>query len=651
MVFGPLGLEAYFIWCFRKKVATEKIRNPIQGEFFATEAIDGPAQALVRESVQNSLDARHGNGPVRVRIALAVGDAALAGTEITDLFGEAWPHYQAPGNGLHDPPCAGSACPYLLIEDFGTKGLTGDPNQSDPDPNPETKNPFFLFFRAEGLSAKSGTELGRWGIGKFVFPRSSLASTHFGLTIRHDDHRRLLLGAVTLKAHRIDGDNAMFSPDGLYGTPAENGLVLPIEDPSKINGFCRLFGITRKAEPGLSVVVPFVEPDITFNRLLLAATKDYFVPILDGRLEVTLASGANVVRLAADTLDHVVAEHRAILGEPMQAFVSLARFATAVKEEDRIVLQMPDPAHAARWTENLIKPSELDSLRERLASHGPVAVRVPVTVRSKSEGNLSSWFDVFLLHDKHSDGRPVFVREGLIISDVRGQRAREIRSLVVIDHKPLATMLGDSENPAHTQWQKDSSNFKGRYTYGTALISFVVNSVGEILAILNRLSDEADPTLTVDFFSIQPPDEQENESEESFEPKRQQKSGEETPKDEIEVEPRPTRIRIMRSEGGFSILPGSSPPATPYLIEVRCAYDIRAGNPLKKWDPADFTLGSQGVSVVCGGEATIQKTIGNLALLRIHGPEFEARFAGFDVNRDVYVRAVAHEVGGAGPEA
>jgi hypothetical protein len=643
-------IEAHFMWCFRKKASAEKIRNPIQGEFFATEAIDGPAQALVRESVQNSLDARHGKGPVHVRFTLATDDVALTGSAAANLFSGAWQHYHAYGNGLLDPPRTGSSSPYLLIEDFGTKGLTGDPEQSDPDPNPEVKNPFFLFFRAEGLSAKSGTELGRWGIGKFVFPRSSRASTHFGFTVRHDDRRRLLLGAVTLKAHRIHGEDAMFSPDGLYGVPTENGFVLPIEYAAEIANFCSLFGITRTDEPGLSVVVPFIEPEITFDRLLLSAVRDYFIPIMRRLLEITVISGSNVVRLSADTLDSVVAEHRAMLGEATQALLSLARSAIDVTEEQRILLEMPDPTRATRWSDNLINRDELVALRDRLAEHGPVAVRVPVTVRSKRDGTLSSWFDVFLLHDKDSDGRPVFVREGIIISDVRGRRAREIRSLVIIDDKPLATMLGDSENPAHTQWQKDGSNFKGRYTYGSAVISFVTDSVGELLAIINRRSDQADPTLTVEFFSIEPP-EAEDETAESIRRRRQSTKGEGTPDGDIEIEARPTRLRIARTEGGFLVLQGSSPPAFPYLIEVRCAYDIRAGNPLKKWDPADFILGLADVTVVCEGAASILQIKGNWALLRIDGEEFRARFLGFDVNRDVYVRAEAREVAGASQEA
>ena len=214
------------MWHFQPKGRGYKIRNPIQGEFFATEAIEGPAQALVRESIQNSLDARLSDEPVTIRITLAANGDALSPVQVTDYFRDAWPHYQAAGNGLINAPSPRERCPFLVIEDFGTRGLTGDPAQADPDPDPAIKNPFCLFFRAEGLSAKSGTELGRWGVGKFVFPRSSRASTHFGLTVRHDDGRRLLLGASTLKAHRIAGDDQMYSPDGLYGRPPHEGFEI-----------------------------------------------------------------------------------------------------------------------------------------------------------------------------------------------------------------------------------------------------------------------------------------------------------------------------------------------------------------------------------------------------------------------------------------
>lgn len=637
------------MWHFRRKSAGEKIRNPIQGEFFAQDAIAGPAQALVRESVQNSLDARSGVAPVRVCFTLAAGPHALKPAQVAEIFEGAWPHYAARGNGLHDPPTRTSSCAYLLVEDYGTRGLTGDPMQADPDPDPDRKNAFFMFFRAEGLSGKSGTELGRWGIGKFVFPRSSRASTHFGVTVREGDGRRLLLGAATLKAHRIPGDDAMYTPDGLYGTLAGDGFVGPIEDRSAIDRFCGLFGITRSSEPGLSIVIPFIdEGEITFDALLSAAVHDYFWPILNGQLEISVRSGSQVLELSSATLRQVL-QADANLSKDLLPLVELGEFARTVADDARVVLQMHDPARAARWTDALVSPPAVDTIRSRLASREPLAIRVPVTVRPKNSASISSHFDIYLRHDKDSDGRPVFVREGIIISDVRGRRATEMRSLVVIEHRALAGMLGDSENPAHTQWQRDSSNFKGRYTYGKSVIDFVTESVASLLAIVNRTNTEVDDTLTIDFFSIKPAAES-DEAEEADEPRRTRKPGDGAESPVGAIQKNPSKIRIARSQGGFSVLPGTAPPPPPYLIEVRCAYETRIGNPLKKWDPADFSLGSAGLPITVEGAATLALAKDNRFLIQVRGNEFRAAVRGFDVLRDVFVRADIREASGGGPE-
>jgi hypothetical protein len=57
-------------WHFVKYRPDETTRDPIVGEFFSTEAIDNPAQALVREGIQNALDAldKANEKTVRVRI-------------------------------------------------------------------------------------------------------------------------------------------------------------------------------------------------------------------------------------------------------------------------------------------------------------------------------------------------------------------------------------------------------------------------------------------------------------------------------------------------------------------------------------------------------------------------------------------------------
>ena len=44
-------------WRFRRMLPGEMNIDPIESEFFSTEALDSMSDALVRESIQNSLDA------------------------------------------------------------------------------------------------------------------------------------------------------------------------------------------------------------------------------------------------------------------------------------------------------------------------------------------------------------------------------------------------------------------------------------------------------------------------------------------------------------------------------------------------------------------------------------------------------------------
>src|SRR5882724_10090910 len=108
-------------WYYRVKARDEIVRDPIQGEFFATEAIKNPADALVREAIQNALDAtlKDGNGQpkdvLRVRFFLASGTHALPSQKVAHWFDGAWEHFHASGNGLRERPSKTELCPWLVF--------------------------------------------------------------------------------------------------------------------------------------------------------------------------------------------------------------------------------------------------------------------------------------------------------------------------------------------------------------------------------------------------------------------------------------------------------------------------------------------------------------------------------------------------------
>jgi hypothetical protein len=134
--------------------------DPIQGEYFSDESISNPGDSLIREGIQNSLDAALEGSTVTVRIRVSGNRDTADPSLTTPFFDGLWEHLTARRNGLREAKTQLDPCPYLLFEDFGTTGLTGDPTEDWA--NEGSKNHFFHFFRAAGRSDKSETDRGCW---------------------------------------------------------------------------------------------------------------------------------------------------------------------------------------------------------------------------------------------------------------------------------------------------------------------------------------------------------------------------------------------------------------------------------------------------------------------------------------------------------
>ncbi len=619
-------------WRFNKPRPGDKNREPVLGEFFATDAIKNPAEALIREAIQNALDAGLEHKMVRVRIYVSGEEGALPPEAVEAYMDGIWPHIFAPGNGLHASPTQNDSCPYLVVEDFGTTGLTGDIEQWHD--KPSTKNPFYYFFRAEGQSGKGEQDRGRWGVGKTVFPRSSRASSYYGLTVRADDDKRLMMGQAILKSHYA-GDT-YYSPDGYYGVKLEDNLTLPIDEPEAIQKFIEAFRLKRRSESGLSVIVPWCEPEINKDSVIEAVCRDYFYPILAASLHVTVATPSSKTVIDHENILGVASGISDRLPQDFPALLELAEWATERRPQDFLSISPPPSNYAPAWSRELVSEEQIKVIQASLAQGERVAIRLPIVVRKKNDNPRKSFFDAFLARETRSEsGRPVFVREGIIISDVRSPRNRGITSLVVVQDEPLATLLGDSENPAHTQWQKDSSNYKGKYFYGPSYIQFVTRSVHELLQILADEEEKSDPTLLMDLFSLPATDaiRREEWEEDDDEPSKDKTKRDFPP-------PSPRRFIVQKVAGGFSVSGGPQAESIPAFLDVRVAYDIRRGNPLKKYELADFDIAR--LSLIEEGVEVKRRGQNNL-VIAVKDPRFKIAVNGFDERRDLYVKVMPKE--------
>lgn len=626
-------------WYFKPLQPGGKISEPIHGEFFSTDAISDPGTSLIREGIQNSLDQANGDDPVLVRIYLSGDDEAISNQNVEKYFRNVWDHYETPDNGLHknELPDRSSECNFLVFEDFSTTGLEGNPEQAFKAKD-GSKNNFYHFFRAEGQTDKHDVELGSWGVGKFVFYRSSRISTIFGLSIRASDKRKLLMGKTILKTHWV-GDE--YYQDGYYGNPpnSNNNLVMPSTDEEDITEFLKTFKLQRGFnEPGLSLVVPWPDQEIDEKTIVAAVIKDYFYPILVGNLEVIIETPNYKVCLESKNLIKELNKLDSQITYKLEPLIKLARWSQTIEQEEIITINKPDPNRAWKWSNELLIDENLDLLKKKYFNGEKIAIRIPVTVKKRNDENADSFFDVYLTRDNSEKlGRPIFIRDGIIVSKVDAPRTRGVRSLVIAHDKPITEFLRKAENPSHTEWQHVQLKEDYKFGYATDL-DFIKRSVHELVRIISETEKEEDPMLLVDFFSL-PKTIIEQEAVPSKEPKEEGNGDnpENFPPDP-KLDTNPKSFRIVEKDGGFSILSTNNEP--PDKLHIQAAYDRRKGNPLKKHTKSDFNLDKDESQFDYNYEnIKIESRSDNEIIIKILNPHFKFHITGFDKKRQLYIKA------------
>jgi hypothetical protein len=410
--------------------------DPTQWDQFNTDELTA-AEAVMRESHQNSLDAGSPGATVRTRISVhnaKPGDADFLKT----IFEPLVPHLKACGSRF--VPDALAAPRFLVVEDFGTTGLAGSWNKTD------TLN-FSDFWRRFGNSHKSGSSGGSWGLGKLSYPATSVARTFFGVTIRKGEDQPLLMGQTVLQHHDVGA--ARYVPFGFFSTLDPSGLQIPILDKIFIKRFSEAVGFSRTNEPGLSIAVPFVPAELSEETLIPALLRNYFFPILTGMLEIEIG-GVSITR---ETFGDAVKQYggKEFEDGSLEAFI---RALHKTRQEDK-----PDATFGENWiygkVEDALDAVALKKLRDKLSNNEMVHVRVPLKVRDAKAKLQAGWVDVvFKLGGEGQKPRGLFVRNAITINEEARKKYKDkmaFAALIAADGIP-AQVLRASENPAHTEW-------------------------------------------------------------------------------------------------------------------------------------------------------------------------------------------------------
>ena len=651
-------------WRFARMTPAEINQDPVQGEFFSREA-NLPGR-LVREAIQNSLDARRGADPVRVRFVFSGERDALPADRAARYLRRLRRHVEAVvaaggmAAGASDGDdeeeeraaydalaCFDRPMDYLVVEDFGTRGLAGD---IEANSEREEGNHFWGFFRSIGISPKGENDAGSWGLGKWVFPDASIVNAYLGMTQREGEENWLLMGMALLKTHHL-GEGAERRKYRYYGSFAahderddEHWLPLPIDSDDDADDFILTalddFGLERMENPGLSVIVPYPKDELTPAAIARAVLTQYFLPVVRGDLVVEIVHPDEETRI----IDAVGIEEevgRIALGrddespESLRRAIELARWAITREERAHIEIPARNPAGA------LAGRDDLDTIRERYERGDQLAFRLTTSARARKDNRpLNTSFHLYLERDDDLNwGHDYFMRGPLRIPNMDEIERHKARALVLVDgDSPLGHMLRDAEGPAHEKWSPREQRLKDNWIGGPQRVQDVCHAAERLLQRLTERPPERLTHALAKWFPATTPKDDTNTADNNT------GSGTTTKKKPPRLPRSP--LEIVSASGGFAVR--APKDAKKSLADtdwtVRFAYDS-TGSPSKPFrlfaqgvaaEAPDFSLHDGQLRVEAKG-CEYDITGENEFTLHVHADEFRIAVSGFDSRRDVVV--------------
>jgi hypothetical protein len=609
-------------WHFSPQLADQVETEITQRDQFNNDEVN-ISETIVREAVQNSLDAATDDeGVVSITFKWLDSSTGIDPSYFKRLFEGQVDHARKADLKIDalnfEVPRA------LVIEDFGTSGLTGSINTKDD-------SHFCDFWRRHGKSHKTGKSRGRWGLGKLVYSATSQIGAFFGVTSRAGDEAQYLMGQTVLNLRTVDG--RQYPPHAFFadveGDDPYTRITVPIKDEVIVEDFCQNFSIDRTGAPGLSVVIPFPDPSISKERMIGVAIGNYFYPLITGKLKLKfdeLNINAENVRDLAKVYAHDRFDQIDILFDFIEEIY---------RAEQHHLLQLRSSwLEDKKLDESDFEPEDLEAMREKFERGQLVGVELPVTIRKKG-GDEESKFSCYIKRPADLEkGLDMYVRGGLTLpAEVKFGGRRALGAMIAED-EAVCAFLGDAENAAHTRWISNTEKLRRGYRnnqHTALLVAVIRRSVVELYDLLAQVTEEKDEDALLDFFWFEEP--------ESEKPKRTKKKKDPKPVREIVVSNKPI-YRISQIKEGFHIdsTEDFSEENLPREVKIEAAYDVGSGNPFKKYSPHDFKVGKGG-SIKLGATKGTQviSSKENKWVLEINSLPFKLTATGFDENRDLKI--------------
>jgi hypothetical protein len=638
------------IWVGTTKQANSVENEPQSENFFTNTDVLTSQSVLVRESIQNAIDAKSSKSSEPVKVTFRLGKAPK--NIATKYFGDLYPRFKSAVVEA-DIDFDNQTCSFLAIEDYRTTGLTGPALSEKPSGN---RTSFWFFAWATGTSNKNAGTRGKNGVGKIVFPRSSDLKTQLVFSVRDEQKEGFLVfGNALLKFH--DFKDQRWHPECRWMEVDSKGNHVPFQDEKTAQEFVSDWGLSRSTlDSGTSIVIPFIGEDFSPDKLIQCIVQDYFLPILDKTIECeVIDTNGKTVQINFETIDsHLTDLDEDLLTRSSKSKSELLALCNLYRKSiSGDVTKYPIDLTTSKerrnsWPLEIIPESDREAIKAGLESGVAYSFQVTALLpetKKKNKDRHTDTYSVLLIEAPSTSTNPTFAREGILIpsSGTSAGKMKDLLALVVISSGKLADVLGLAEGPAHDRWSAEEAKFKAEYTksHGEQLIRVIKETPLKIARALRLAPDQIEKSHYSRWF----PD--------SGDLGRQEAAHETSP---VGTKKKPVKARkgktvkvslrkedlLVFTQNGTGFIAAKNPEIATSIvgkkIRLKAGYALVFGESPIALNSDDFKIedlfdstGSSGISNI-----TFEQ---NHLVFMVKSDDFKLKCSGFDFYRDLAIGA------------
>ena len=634
----------------------------------------GDAESLVRESLQNALDAKSDqdkSSPVSIRIS--VGRQKRSQSDwVFDKFDA---HVAAVRDQTKRtfPITVPDDFAFVLIEDFNTLGFDGTFDNEDQD----GRGSLVSFWWEEGESEKPKGGGGSHGVGKVTLSEASQSGLFFAHSIREEDSDEILFGYCRIGMHNHEGKrHREYGRFGISeGDNSDESMLRPYsvmhggaDETNAIKKFKEVFGVDR-THPGASILIPNIDTDlVNRTRIIDAVLGNFYLPIMKGLLRVEVIDQHDNEKTTLDTNTFLEFSKKARKED--DKFLATLDLASVLIQPTGFYSSTTDfdfSRNSRRVCSDVFAEDRLVEMRSEYAQGKPVKVKLNVHLFPADGSKENGFMHIAVSRRKNRAEDPQFYdvfRGDINVQDEKLGTAKANGILDVFGAhdedtpNPLSEFMKYCEDPGHKHWngainrRNEPLHFKRNETWQKQLARTAVRDLIQILENDDekKLGDFADDIfffathVEADSSSTQKDDdgvEDESKKNDVVKPPVPPDIPKNLPLVSISKLANGVRIKATKKlrdamEGGLNVPPLETVFCYEMFGASKAAWVRYGGIDIDLSDSSTFSIDSE--------HADYDQMSSNRLAITPSRPDFCISVKGFDPNRQLYVNVKDREV-------